>query len=76
MSFTNKLKVLQCVGMDVTSYEFLRQCENIVREILRAYVLWRASGRTKEAIIDDVEGWIVDDVAAQAKKVEQKDTGM
>src|SRR5258707_3307644 len=63
----DKLNVLQKVGMETSTYEFLRQCENIVREILRACVQWRASGRSKDAIIADVERWIVDGIAAQSQ---------
>lgn len=70
----DKLKVLQRMGMGTSPYEFLRQCENIVREILRAYVFWRASGRSKETIIDDVERWIVDGIASQTAKVAHTET--
>jgi len=62
-------KKLEQVGMKTSIYEFLRQCENIVRDILRAYVQWRASRQSKKVIIDNVDRWIVDGIAAQSERL-------
>jgi 3-methyladenine DNA glycosylase Mpg len=60
----NIIKDLQAVG--ILPHQFLRHCEHITREILKAFVLRRASGQSKKAIIDDVESWIVNSIAAHS----------
>lgn len=58
------LKKLGQIG--ILPHEFPKQCENIVREILKAFVLKRARGKSKEDIISELDKWIVDGIAAQA----------
>ncbi len=60
----NKIKDLREVG--ILPHQFLRHCEDITREILKAFVLRRASGQSKDAIIADVERWIVNSIAAHS----------
>src|SRR6266567_5879528 len=59
-----KIKDLQEVG--ILPHQFLRHCEDITREILKAVVLRRASGQSKDAIIADVESWIVKSITAHS----------
>ena len=45
--------------------DFLQQCEQIVRYVLRAYVLRRAKGQLIERVNGDLERCITDGLAVQ-----------
>ena len=63
-------KLLQKLG--IQPYKFPQQCENIVRDILRTYVLRQAKGQSIETIITDLESYIVSCLASQSdSEVEQ-----
>ncbi len=57
-----KLKDLQDMGIQLN--DFPQQCENIVRDILRAYVLQVASGNSVKDIATGLDRYIVDGLAA------------
>ncbi len=60
----DNIRKLQAVGLN--PHRFLQCCEDITREILKAFILRRASGQSKDAIIADVESWIVNSIAAHS----------
>lgn len=56
----DRLKKLPDVG--IPCHEFLQECENIVREILKALVRRRAKRQSKTTIVHDMKNWAMDGI--------------
>jgi Apea-like HEPN len=58
------LQRLERVGLEPR--HFLLYCEDIVREILRAYVIQLAKGKSKKTIIENLDLYVVESIEAQS----------
>ncbi len=63
------LKKLQRIGIEPR--DFVQWCQNIVRDVLKEYVLREAKGQTLKQINDELEAYIVESLRAPSHSGEQ-----